>query len=67
MYKNRLQEFVQRSSISFPEFLTTNEGSQHAPKFRTTKKAAEQDATKIVLKSLKKKIKNDKCPLVVKI
>ncbi|KAL4382087.1 hypothetical protein AHAS_Ahas04G0198400 [Arachis hypogaea] len=57
----------------------TNEGSQHAPKFRTTmwldgtsytsqmtfsqKKTAEQDAARIALESLKKKIKDDRCPL----
>ncbi|XLU54490.1 hypothetical protein S245_049138 [Arachis hypogaea] len=81
MYKNRLQEFAQRSNIPFPGYLTTNEGSQHAPKFRTTmwldgtsytsqmtffqKKAAKQDAARIALESLKEKIKDDRCPLVV--
>ncbi|RYR61293.1 hypothetical protein Ahy_A04g018447 [Arachis hypogaea] len=79
IYKNRLQEFVQRSNIPFSGYLMTNEGSQHAPKFRTTmwldgtsytsqmtfsqKKTAEQDAARIALESLKKKIKDDRCPL----
>ncbi|KAJ1378009.1 Double-stranded RNA-binding domain [Sesbania bispinosa] len=35
-YKNRLQEFVQRSSIAILMYQTVNEGSDHAPMFRAT-------------------------------
>ncbi|XP_057748455.1 double-stranded RNA-binding protein 4-like isoform X1 [Arachis stenosperma] len=79
-YKNRLQEFAQRSNIPLPGYQTTNEGTPHAPKFRATvcvdgtsytsqvtfsqRKAAEQDAARIALESLNEKIKDDRCPLV---
>nr|XP_012568496.1 high mobility group B protein 13-like [Cicer arietinum] len=36
MHKNRLQEFTQRSGMSFPVFETVNEGQSHAPQFRST-------------------------------
>ncbi|RDX94786.1 Double-stranded RNA-binding protein 4, partial [Mucuna pruriens] len=68
MYKNRLLEFVQRSSIALPEYRTVNEGLVHAPKFRSTvcvggmsytsqstfrnRKASEQDAARLALESL---------------
>ncbi|KAJ1396801.1 Double-stranded RNA-binding domain [Sesbania bispinosa] len=35
-YKNRLQEFAQRSSIAIPIYQTVNEGSDHDPLFRAT-------------------------------
>ncbi|KAF8390012.1 hypothetical protein HHK36_024533 [Tetracentron sinense] len=80
MYKNRLQEYAQRSSIPLPIYQTINEGFQHAPKFRSTvlvdgaayksintysqRKAAEQDAAKRALELISKKIKDEGCPLI---
>ncbi|MED6207289.1 hypothetical protein PIB30_034388 [Stylosanthes scabra] len=80
MYKNRLQEFAQRSNIHLPVYQTTIEGSPHAPRFWATvwvdgasytsqmpfsqRKAAEQNAAKIALENLYEKIKDDGCPLV---
>ena len=79
MYKNRLQEYVQRSAIQLPMYKTVNEGSQHAPKFRSTvvvdgqiytssntflqRKIAEQDVSKLALEHISKKIKDERCPL----
>ncbi|RYR18388.1 hypothetical protein Ahy_B03g063009 isoform B [Arachis hypogaea] len=79
-YKNRLQEFAQRSNMPLPGYQTTNEGTPHAPKFRATvwvdgisytsqmtfsqRKAAEQDAARLALESLNEKIRDDRCPLV---
>ncbi|XP_050284096.1 double-stranded RNA-binding protein 8-like [Quercus robur] len=79
MYKNRLQEYVQRSAIQLPMYKTVNEGSQHAPKFRSTlevdgqiytspntfskRKMAEQDVSKLALEHISKKIKDERCPL----
>ncbi|XP_004490868.1 uncharacterized protein [Cicer arietinum] len=75
MHKNRLQEFTQRSGMSFPVFETVNEGQSHAPQFRSTvwvdgmsftsqltffhRKAAEQDASKLALECLTRKIKEE--------
>ncbi|KAF8378626.1 hypothetical protein HHK36_029975 [Tetracentron sinense] len=80
MYKNRLQEYAQRSSIPLPIYQTINEGFPHAPKFRSTvlvdgaayksintfsqRKAAEQDVAKRALECISKKIKDEGCPLV---
>lgn len=79
MYKNRLQEYAQRSAIQLPMYKTVNEGSQHAPKFRSTvvvdgqiytspntflqRKIAEQDVSKLALEHISKKIKDEICPL----
>lgn len=79
MYKNRLQEYAQRSAIQLPMYKTVNEGSQHAPKFRSTvvvdgqiytssntflqRKIAEQDVSKLALEHISKKIKDERCPL----
>ena len=80
MHKNRLQEHTQRSAISLPIYQTINEGSQHAPRFRSTvvvdevkyispntfshRKAAEQDVAKLALECISKKIKDEGCPLI---
>ncbi|XP_022771936.1 double-stranded RNA-binding protein 4-like isoform X2 [Durio zibethinus] len=80
MHKNRLQEFTQRSSIPLPVYQTFNEGSLHAPKFRSTvlvdgisytsvgtfshRKAAEQDVAKYALECISKKLKDEGCPLI---
>ncbi|XP_021296460.1 double-stranded RNA-binding protein 4-like isoform X2 [Herrania umbratica] len=80
MHKNRLQEHTQRSSIPLPVYQTTNEGSLHAPRFRSTvvvdgtsysspdtfshRKAAEQDAAKVALECITKKIKDEGCPII---
>ncbi|KAI4307634.1 hypothetical protein L6164_030802 [Bauhinia variegata] len=80
MYKNRLQEYAQRSSIPLPVYQTINEGSQHAPRFRSTvvvdgisittentfsqRKAAEQDAARLAMESITNKIRNEGCPLI---
>ena len=79
MYKNRLQEYVQRSAIQLPMYKIVNEGSQHAPKFRSMvevdgqiytspntfskRKMAEQDVSKLALEHISKKIKDERCPL----
>ncbi|XP_040996346.1 uncharacterized protein LOC121242543 isoform X1 [Juglans microcarpa x Juglans regia] len=80
MHKNRLQEYAQRSAISLPLYCTTNEGSQHAPQFRSTvtvdgeiytspntfshRKAAEQDVAKLALENILQKIRDEGCPLI---
>ncbi|KAG2666911.1 hypothetical protein I3843_15G084300 [Carya illinoinensis] len=80
MHKNRLQEYAQRSAISLPLYCTVNEGSQHAPQFRSTvtvdgetytspntfshRKAAEQDVAKLALENILQKIKDEGCPLI---
>ncbi|URE22568.1 Double-stranded RNA binding motif [Musa troglodytarum] len=69
MHKNRLQEYTQRSSITLPLYQTINEGTPHAPEFRSTvivdgknftspctfptKKAAEQCAAKFALEGIR--------------
>ncbi|KAB1222261.1 Double-stranded RNA-binding protein 4 [Morella rubra] len=81
MHKNRLQEYAQRSAIPLPVYQTVNEGSQHAPQFRSTvlvdgasytspntfshRKAAEQDVAKIALANILQKIKEEGCPLIL--
>ncbi|KAL5761687.1 hypothetical protein ACOSP7_017951 [Xanthoceras sorbifolium] len=68
MYKNRLQEYTQRSLITLPLYQTINEGFQHAPEFRPTvmvdgetyissntfshRKAVEQDVAKLALECI---------------
>ncbi|XVF16405.1 hypothetical protein REPUB_Repub10bG0028400 [Reevesia pubescens] len=80
MHKNRLQEFAQRSSIPLPVYQTFNEGSPHAPRFRSNlvvdgicytsrstfshRKAAEQDVAKYALECISKKLKDEGCPLI---
>jgi len=74
-HKNRLQEYTQRSGIPLPIYRTINEGSQHAPQFRSSvwidgesytsphtfshRKAAEQDIAKPELEGILLKIKED--------
>ncbi|KAJ8464140.1 hypothetical protein OPV22_026692 [Ensete ventricosum] len=69
MHKNRLQEYTQRSCITLPQYQTINEGTPHAPEFRSTvvvdgknftspctfptKKAAEQCAAKFALEGIR--------------
>lgn len=83
MHKNRLQEYAQRSAIPLPIYQTVNEGSQHAPQFRSTvlvdgasytspntfshRKAAEQDVAKIALANILQKIKEEGCPLILQV
>lgn len=80
MYKNRLQEFTQRSSIALPVYQTTIEGTLQAPRFRSTvlvdgtsytsantfsnRKTAEQDVAKYALECISKKLKDDGCPCI---
>ncbi|MCL7050468.1 hypothetical protein MKW94_016724 [Papaver nudicaule] len=75
MYKSRLNEFTQKSGIPVPVYEAVNEGLQHLPKFRCTvhvdgvaytsvntfrnRKDAEQDASKLALESMPKKIKDE--------
>ncbi|OIV98276.1 hypothetical protein TanjilG_09910 [Lupinus angustifolius] len=81
LYKNRLQEFTQKSSIPLPMYQTVNEGTQHVPRFRSTvwvdgksytnqvsflnRKAAEQDAARLALEKLPIVIKDEASPLVL--
>ncbi|XP_048140464.1 protein PRRC2C-like isoform X5 [Rhodamnia argentea] len=80
MYKNRLQEYTQKLMVHFPIYNTINEGSQHAPKYRSTvfvdgksftspdtfpqKKEAEQNVAQIALDLLSQKMKDEGCPLI---
>ncbi|MBA0868049.1 hypothetical protein Goshw_008096, partial [Gossypium schwendimanii] len=80
MHENRLQEFAQRSSIQLPLYQTVNEGSVHAPQFRSSVlvdgvtytsettfsniKVAEQDVAKHALECISKKLKDEGCPLI---
>ncbi|KAJ0047643.1 hypothetical protein Pint_17019 [Pistacia integerrima] len=68
MYKNRLQEYIQKLGISLPEYRIRNEGFTHAPKFKSCvlvngknyvsggtfpkRKEAEQDAAKVGLENI---------------
>ncbi|XP_059642710.1 double-stranded RNA-binding protein 1-like isoform X2 [Cornus florida] len=79
-YKNRLQEYTQKSAIQLPVYQTNNEGSQHYPRFRSTvkvdgssytspstfshRKAAEQDVARVALEVISKKTKDAQCPLI---
>lgn len=80
MYKNRLQEYTQKSSLQLPVYQTFNEGAAHMPRFRSTvwvdgaqytsqktflhRKAAEQDAANLALESILKRVKDEECPLL---
>ncbi|CDP02705.1 unnamed protein product [Coffea canephora] len=80
MYKNRLQEYTQKSSLQLPVYTTINEGVQHAPRFRATvlvdgmyytsqgnyptRKSAEQEAAKIALENIQQKMRDDGCPII---
>ncbi|CAL5366507.1 unnamed protein product [Camellia sinensis] len=80
MYKNRLQEYTQKSSIPLPVYQTINEGVQHEPRFRSTvwvdgasytshhvflhRKAAEQDVARVALDGITQKIKEEGSPLI---
>ncbi|XP_058186093.1 double-stranded RNA-binding protein 4-like [Rhododendron vialii] len=82
LYKNRLQEYTQRLGLPFPVYQTTNEGFQHAPRFRSTvlvdgssytstdtflqRKAAEQDASRVALDELTPKMKDEGRRLICK-
>lgn len=68
MYKNQLQEYLQKNGKQLPTYITVNEGFTHAPKFRTkvlvdgseyeskstypTKKQSEQAAAKLAYESI---------------
>jgi hypothetical protein len=83
MHKNRLQEYTQRSGIPLPIYQTINEGSSHAPQFRSSvlidgvsytspntfshRKAAEQDVAKLALEGISLKIKEEGCPLILEV
>lgn len=83
LYKNRLQEYTQRLGLPFPVYQTTNEGFQHAPRFRSTvlvdgssytstdtflqRKAAEQDASRVALDELTPKMKDEGRRLICKV
>ncbi|XP_059439005.1 double-stranded RNA-binding protein 4-like [Corylus avellana] len=75
IYKNKIQEYTQRSGIPLPIYRTVNEGSSHAPQFRSTvfingvtytspytfshRKAAEQDVAKLALEGISLEIEED--------
>uniref|UniRef100_A0A2K1X754 DRBM domain-containing protein n=3 Tax=Populus TaxID=3689 RepID=A0A2K1X754_POPTR len=81
MYKNRLQEYTQKSSLQLPVYQTLNEGPAHMPRFRSTvwvdgaryrsqktflhRKAAEQDVANLALESILKRVKDEGCPLLL--
>ncbi|XP_042506814.1 double-stranded RNA-binding protein 3-like [Macadamia integrifolia] len=83
LHKNRLQEYTQRSAIPLPIYQTINEGSPHAPRFRSTvvvdgasyvstdtfsqRKEAEQAVAKYALELISEKIKNEGCALIVEV
>lgn len=66
--------------VHFPIYKTINEGSQHAPRYRSTvfvdgksftspntfpqKKEAEQNVAQIALDLLSQKMKDEGCPLI---
>lgn len=80
MYKQRLQNFTQKSSVSQPMYLTVNEGHSRAPKFRSrvivneicyvsgetfsNKLTAEEDVARYALECIEKKTKDEGCPLI---
>ncbi|KAI6670597.1 hypothetical protein NL676_005482 [Syzygium grande] len=64
MYKNRLQEYTQKIMVHFPIYKTINEGSQHAPRYRSTVFEAEQNVAQIALDLLSQKMKDEGCPLI---
>ncbi|CAK9150628.1 unnamed protein product [Ilex paraguariensis] len=79
-YKNRLQEYTQRSCLPLPIYDTINEGEHHLPKFRSTvlvdgsyctspnifshRKEAEQDVARVALLDISQKIKDGGCPFI---
>ncbi|KAJ6867399.1 double-stranded RNA-binding protein 4-like isoform X1 [Populus alba x Populus x berolinensis] len=81
MYKNRLQEYTQKSSLQLPVYQTFNEGPAHMPRFRSTvwvdgaryrsqrtflhRKAAEQDVANLALESILNRVKDEGCPLLL--
>ncbi|XP_011021410.1 PREDICTED: uncharacterized protein LOC105123488 isoform X2 [Populus euphratica] len=81
MYKNRLQEYTQKSSLQLPVYQTVNEGPAHMPRFRSTvwvdgaryrsqktflhRKAAEQDVANLALESILNRVKDEGCPLLL--
>ncbi|KAI8009434.1 Double-stranded RNA-binding protein 4 [Camellia lanceoleosa] len=82
MYKNRLQEYTQRSAIDLPVYNTIKVEGQNPPRFRSTvlvngayytspctfsnRKAAEQDVAKIALDGTAQRIKDEVCCLIRK-
>lgn len=80
MHKNKLQEYAQRSAIPLPIYNTVNEGSPHAPRFRSSvivdgamfssnfafsnKKAAEQYVAKYALEAIRSFIRNNSLSLI---
>lgn len=80
LYKNMLQQYVQKLSLPLPVYQTRNEGSSHAPMFRATvwvediccttpnvfsnKKPAEQEVARIALDALMQKVKDDGLPYI---
>ncbi|KAF8010236.1 hypothetical protein BT93_J1004 [Corymbia citriodora subsp. variegata] len=80
MYKNWLQEYTQKIKVHFPIYNTINEGSQHAPRYRSTvfvdgksftspntfpqKKEAKQNVAQIALDLLSQKMEDEGCPLI---
>jgi len=83
MHKNRLQEFAQQCNIALPLYETTNEGEQHAPRFRSKvwvdgvsytsesnfsrRRTAEQDAARVALECLSKRKRNEAPSLVCEV
>ncbi|XP_038725526.1 double-stranded RNA-binding protein 4-like [Tripterygium wilfordii] len=82
MYKNRLQEYAQKSRLPLPVYCIKNEGYDHAPKFRasvsvgdnffesrltfSTRKVAEQDVAKLAIDSMEVKTKDEGCAPIYK-
>lgn len=83
LLKNRLQEYAQKAGIPLPIYHTTNEGTPHAPMFRSTvvingatytspnvfshRKSAEMDAARIALPSLPLQIDAENCSLALEV
>ncbi|XP_074558100.1 uncharacterized protein LOC141813993 [Curcuma longa] len=80
MHKNKLQDHAQRSAIPLPIYITVNEGSLHAPRFRSSvivdgseftsnctfskKMVAEQDVAKCALEAIRSFIRNNSLSLI---
>lgn len=80
LYKNRLQEYTQKSGLPLPTYMSRNEGFPHAPKFWaqvevngktyasagtfTHVKEAEQDAARTALEHITQIVKNAGVPTI---
>lgn len=83
LFKNRLQEYAQKAGIPLPIYHTTNEGTPHAPMFRSTvvingatytspnvflhRKSSEMDAARIALLNLPLQFNEENCSLKLEV